>query len=282
MLEALAVEGRALEAACSCWRSPTSWPRSMRRAPRSAARGAPSRCCATIADTAASFDREIADVRRKIDPGGEVADDASPELRSLRDRLRKQRARLRGTLESYLRGKDTSKYLQQQIVTDRNGRYVLVVRAEHRARDSGHRPRQFGQRRQPVPRAAQHRRDQQRHRRARTAGGGGSPADPAGAGRRVPAAAADDLQRTVDAATALDVLQARAQFLASLVDGIAPAIADRRTPRTARRTPPAADSGGAPAPRCPIRRGGGSRAVESTTDAKDECPPGGGAGGRDC
>ena len=53
--------------------------------------------------------------------------------RSIRERLRKQRSRLRNTLESYLRGKDTSKYLQQQIVTDRNGRYVLVVRAEHRA-----------------------------------------------------------------------------------------------------------------------------------------------------
>ena len=82
---------------------------------------------------AASFEREAADVRRKIDPSGDVVDDASPELRSLRDRLRKQRARLRGTLESYLRGKDTSKYLQQQVVTDRNGRYVLVVRAEYRA-----------------------------------------------------------------------------------------------------------------------------------------------------
>jgi DNA mismatch repair protein MutS2 len=87
---------------------------------------------AATTEHAAGFDRESADVRRKIDPAGEVVDDASPELRSLRDRLRKQRARLRGTLESYLRGKDTSKYLQQQIVTDRNGRYVLVVRAEHR------------------------------------------------------------------------------------------------------------------------------------------------------
>jgi DNA mismatch repair protein MutS2 len=84
-------------------------------------------------ESSASFERETADVRRKIDPGGEVVDDASPELKSLRDRLRKQRARLRGTLESYLRGKDTSKYLQQQVVTDRNGRYVLVVRSEHRA-----------------------------------------------------------------------------------------------------------------------------------------------------
>jgi DNA mismatch repair protein MutS2 len=85
-----------------------------------------------IVEAAASFEREIADVRRKIDPSGEVVDEASPELKSLRDRLRKQRARLRGTLESYLRGKDTAKYLQQQIVTDRNGRYVLVIRAENR------------------------------------------------------------------------------------------------------------------------------------------------------
>src|SRR4029450_5137636 len=65
---------------------------------------------------AASFEREIADIRRKIDPSGEVVDDASPELKSLRDRLRKQRARLRGTLESYLRGKDTAKYLHQQVL----------------------------------------------------------------------------------------------------------------------------------------------------------------------
>ena len=86
-----------------------------------------------IVDPAASFEREVADVRRRVDPGGDVVDDASPELKSIRERLRKQRARLRGTLESYLRGKDTAKYLQQQIVTDRNGRYVLVVRSEHRA-----------------------------------------------------------------------------------------------------------------------------------------------------
>ena len=85
-----------------------------------------------MVEGAASFEREIADVRRKVDPSGEVVDEASPELKSLRDRLRKQRARLRGTLESYLRGKDTAKYLQQQIVTDRNGRYVLVIRAENR------------------------------------------------------------------------------------------------------------------------------------------------------
>jgi DNA mismatch repair protein MutS2 len=82
---------------------------------------------------AAAFKGEIAQTRDKIDPAGEVLDHASPELKIIRDRLRKQRARLRGTLESYLRGKDTAKYLQDQVVTERNGRYVLVVKTEHRS-----------------------------------------------------------------------------------------------------------------------------------------------------
>jgi len=80
----------------------------------------------------ASFAGEIASVRRKIEPSGEVADHASPALASIRDRLRKQKSKLRSTLESFLRERETSKYLQEQVVTDRNGRYVLMVRAEHR------------------------------------------------------------------------------------------------------------------------------------------------------
>ena len=85
-----------------------------------------------LVDGVASFRDEIADVRRKIEPSGEVADNASPALASIRERLRKQRGRLRSTLESFLRERETSKYLQEQVVTDRNGRYVLVVRSEHR------------------------------------------------------------------------------------------------------------------------------------------------------
>src|SRR5262249_20933012 len=81
----------------------------------------------------ASFKGETAQTREKIDPSGDVVDHASPDLRMIRDRLRKQRSRLRTTLESYLRGKETAKYLQDQVVTERNGRYVLVVKSEHRA-----------------------------------------------------------------------------------------------------------------------------------------------------
>jgi DNA mismatch repair protein MutS2 len=131
ILASLAVEGRALEPLhllglatflASVEATVTGIRRHRQAFPRLGA----------IVEAAGSFEREIADVRRKIDHSGEVVDEASPELKSLRDRLRKQRSRLRGTLESYLRGKDTAKYLQQQIVTDRNGRYVLVIRAENR------------------------------------------------------------------------------------------------------------------------------------------------------
>ncbi len=87
---------------------------------------------AGLADELASFERETGDIRRAIDPSGDVVDGASAELRQIRDRLRRQRSRLRNTLESYLRGRDTAKYLQDQVVTDRNGRYVIVVKAEHR------------------------------------------------------------------------------------------------------------------------------------------------------
>jgi DNA mismatch repair protein MutS2 len=85
-----------------------------------------------IASRAASFADEVKSIRRAIEPGGEVKDDASPALREIRDKLRRQRARLRSTLETLTRSRDTAKYLQNEIVTDRNGRYVVVVRAEHR------------------------------------------------------------------------------------------------------------------------------------------------------
>ena len=87
---------------------------------------------ATLVAGVAAFDEEVGAVRRAILPSGDVADHASPALRDIRDALRRQRAKLRSTLEGLTRGRDTAKYLQDQIVTDRNGRYVIVVRAEHR------------------------------------------------------------------------------------------------------------------------------------------------------
>src|SRR4029078_3556546 len=75
---------------------------------------------------AAACKAETGDTREKSEPSGGVVEEGSPTLKGIRERLRKQRTRLRSTLESYLRGKETAKYLQDQVVTERNGRYVLV------------------------------------------------------------------------------------------------------------------------------------------------------------
>ena len=86
----------------------------------------------TLVSRLAPFTEEVAAVRRAIDVNGEVLDDASPRLASIRERLRRQRTKLRTTLEQFVKGRDTAKYLQETVVTQRNGRAVLMVRAEHR------------------------------------------------------------------------------------------------------------------------------------------------------
>jgi DNA mismatch repair protein MutS2 len=80
-----------------------------------------------LAEACGAFKSQIDDVRNKIDASGEVQDNATPELSRLRSQLRKQRTRLRSTLESYLRGKDTSKYLQDQVVSDRGSSAIATA-----------------------------------------------------------------------------------------------------------------------------------------------------------
>jgi DNA mismatch repair protein MutS2 len=132
VLSALAVEGRALEpmrllAFAEFLDSVALTCATIRRV------SGPFPSLKALAENCGAFKNQTGEVRSKIDPSGEVNDNASPELARLRTQLRKQRSRLRSTLESYLRGKDTSRYLQDQVVSDRDGRYVLVVKAEHRA-----------------------------------------------------------------------------------------------------------------------------------------------------
>jgi DNA mismatch repair protein MutS2 len=177
-----------------------------------------------LVEAVASFKNEVADVRRKIDPSGEVADSASPALHGIRDRLRKQRARLRNTLESFLRGRDTAKYLQEQVVTDRNGRYVLVVRAEHRSAIPGiiHGASASGAslfleplstveiNNDIVALEEQEKEEVLRILLALADAFRGRPAE---------------LRRTLDVATELDLIQAKARF-SQIVDGTEPAVSN--------------------------------------------------------
>jgi DNA mismatch repair protein MutS2 len=132
ILDSLAVEGRALEALSLLKLG--DYLESIEQSRQAIRRvGSAFPILNQQVDGVASFAAEISDVRRKIEPSGDVADNASPALSQIRDRLRRQKQRLRSTLDAYLRGRETAKYLQEQVVTDRNGRHVLMVRAEHRS-----------------------------------------------------------------------------------------------------------------------------------------------------
>src|SRR5687767_8655822 len=177
----------------------------------------------TLVETVASFKGEIADVRRKIEPSGEVADNASPALASIRERLRRQKSKLRSTLDAFVRGRETAKYLQEQVVTDRNGRYVLMVRAEHRGAIPGivHggstsgaslfvEPMETVEINNEIVELEEQEADEVRRiLLALTDNFRGRP---------------DDLQRTIEVATKLDVVQARARF-SLMTDAVEPAIA---------------------------------------------------------
>ena len=71
-------------------------------------------------------------IRRAIQPSGEVADDASPRLAETRRGLVRLKAQLQSVMESFLKGKDAERLLQDKLVTTRNDRYVLLLKAEHR------------------------------------------------------------------------------------------------------------------------------------------------------
>ena len=61
----------------------------------------------------------------------EIADGASPELLSIRRELRRVSGKVRETLNRMISG-ERSKYLQENIITQRNGRFVVPVKVEHR------------------------------------------------------------------------------------------------------------------------------------------------------
>ncbi len=59
-----------------------------------------------------------------------IADEASQELANIRRQIRITNNKIKETLQKYVQGGTHAKYLQENIVTTRNGRYVIPVKAE--------------------------------------------------------------------------------------------------------------------------------------------------------
>ncbi len=61
-----------------------------------------------------------------------VADDASPALMDICQKIRKTNARIADLMQQYTQGSAYSKYLQENIVTTRGGRFVIPVKSEYK------------------------------------------------------------------------------------------------------------------------------------------------------
>lgn len=72
-----------------------------------------------------------------IDDNGAVLDSASTTLRSIRQSLRAEEAKVRQKLDSLTRGSNASKMLSDAIVTMRNDRFVIPVKQEYRGHYGG-------------------------------------------------------------------------------------------------------------------------------------------------
>ena len=76
------------------------------------------------------------EIRRCILSEDEISDDASPALRSVRRSIRTANDRIHSTLSGMVNGSARS-YLQDAVITQRNGRYCIPVKAEYRSQVPG-------------------------------------------------------------------------------------------------------------------------------------------------
>lgn len=83
----------------------------------------------------------LAELRRRlvdsIGTRGELLDSASFELGDLRYRIRQTRTRVKQQLEQLLSSEQYASCFQEKLVTVRNGRYVVPLKADHRGQVKG-------------------------------------------------------------------------------------------------------------------------------------------------
>jgi DNA mismatch repair protein MutS2 len=162
---------------------------------------------------------------RSFDPVGELLDTASPRLGPLRSAVRVAYDRLRRRLESLV-GSELGGALQEPIVTLRNGRYVVPVKADARGRVKGivHDASGSGQTLFVEPLIAVELGNAWREAQAAEQEEIGRILDELSA---YVAANAEALRETLDALARFDLWAAKAQ-LASLMDAVRPETGERQ------------------------------------------------------
>lgn len=73
------------------------------------------------------------EIRRCVLSEEEIADDASPTLRQIRRSMKSANDKIHSQLNALVNNSTTRTYLQDAVITMRNGRYCVPVKAEHRS-----------------------------------------------------------------------------------------------------------------------------------------------------
>ncbi len=76
-------------------------------------------------------------IDRAISPEGDLLPNASDKLASIRNRLRGKRAEVVEKLQNYIQSDATRRYIQEPIVTEREGRFAIAVKAEYKGEIKG-------------------------------------------------------------------------------------------------------------------------------------------------
>jgi len=77
------------------------------------------------------------EILQAINTKGEVLDRASPRLKEIRHQLGEAREKAKGVLEHLLHREDLQSIFQEQFITLRNGRYVLLIKSDFKHRLKG-------------------------------------------------------------------------------------------------------------------------------------------------
>lgn len=77
------------------------------------------------------------EIDRCIDEVGGVGDSASPELSRLRRQVHLARVRIKDKLQSIIQSPRNSRFLQEPVVTQRDGRHVIPLKSDFRGRIPG-------------------------------------------------------------------------------------------------------------------------------------------------
>lgn len=90
-----------------------------------------------LAKNIVAMDHLVKDIDGCLSPTGELLDTASPKLASVRHRMRQVRQELLTHLQAIINSPRGRKIVQEPIITEREGRYVIPVKVESRRQIKG-------------------------------------------------------------------------------------------------------------------------------------------------